>query len=94
VQLKKAFDALLMDGMTFYKGLALKLQRVYGYAGFALSTRELGDFTEALRDVHPAETPVDVGISVHRCLICIGDLTRYCFPACPPPPSASSLICF
>ena len=77
LQLKKAFDALLVEGITFYKGLALKLQRVYGDAGFVMSTRELTDFTEALRDVQPAETPANVSLSVHRCLICIGDLTRH-----------------
>lgn len=77
MQLKKAFGALLADGAAFYRAMAYKLELVYGHVGYKPTTRELGIMAQQIADIKPADTPISTNVSVHRCLICIGDLTRY-----------------
>ena len=77
MQLKKAFGILLLDGAAFYKLLAYKLQLVYGDVGYQPSTRELATLGPQAAEVKTAEKPLNTSLSVHRCLICIGDLTRF-----------------
>lgn len=70
------FGPLLTDGLAFYKAMAYKLQMVYGEVGYKPSTRELGELAALIGDVKKAEQPLNASLSVYRCLICIGDLTR------------------
>lgn len=76
LQLKKSFSILLTDGAGFYKGMAYKLQLVYGDMGYKPTTQELGTLGPQIADVKAAAKPMNTSLSVHRCLICIGDLTR------------------
>lgn len=59
--------------------MAVKLQLRYGDVGYKPTTQELADIGKQVSGVQPAAAPVSTSISVHRCLICIGDLTRYDF---------------
>lgn len=65
-----------MDGAAFYKSIAYKLQVVYGEVGYKPSTQELGAMAQQLAEVQAAQEKLNTSVSVHRCLICIGDLTR------------------
>ena len=77
LQLKKAFGMLLADGAAFYKAMAYKLQLVYGDVGYKPTTKELAEMASQITDISAVEKPINTSLSVHRCLICIGDLTRY-----------------
>ena len=77
LQLRRAFQVLLMDGAAFYKALAYKLQLVHGLVGYKPSTQELGAMAQQIANVQSAEEPMNINLSVHRCLISIGDLTRW-----------------
>ena len=76
MQLNKAFSALLLDGIAFYKVFAARLQLTYGDVGYSLSTRDKGALWQQLEGIKPAANKQDVSQSVARCLICVGDLTR------------------
>ena len=77
VQLKKSFAALLADAVAFYKAFAMKLQLVYGSVGFKLSVRDYGNLAQQLTNYKPAEQKLDMRAPVQRCLVCLGDLTRW-----------------
>ena len=77
VQLKKSFAALLADAVAFYKAFAMKLQLVYGSVGFKLSVRDYSNLAQQLTNYKPAEQKLDMRAPVQRCLVCLGDLTRW-----------------
>lgn len=71
-----------MDGAAFYKALAYKLQLVHGQVGYKPSTQELGVMAQQIADIQPAAEKERINVSVHRCLISIGDLTRWVAKQC------------
>jgi hypothetical protein len=75
VQVIQIFSTFLKEGKEFYCKLASQLQEVYGSNGVCeIVAPELAP--------GPGKTPRevrDIRISLFRCLICLGDLTR-CLP--------------
>ncbi|KAL4853490.1 hypothetical protein ACK3TF_005514 [Chlorella vulgaris] len=82
-----AFQAYLRDAQAFYLQLAAKLQQRYGDAGFpqALAAQHLQALGQEVAAVEAAPQPQDCRASVHRCLICLGDLARYGASVLPAP---------
>ncbi|KAL4431450.1 hypothetical protein ABPG75_006706 [Micractinium tetrahymenae] len=77
---KLAFHAFLEDGKGFYLQLTVNLQQRFGPAGFpqALAAQHLQQMGLAEPEPLPASSrPLDCRASVHRCLVCLGDLSRY-----------------
>ncbi|KAL4421752.1 hypothetical protein ABPG77_009735 [Micractinium sp. CCAP 211/92] len=77
---KLAFHAFLEDGKAFYLILVLKLQQRFGPAGLppALAAQHLQQMGLAEpAPLPPSSRPLDCRASVHRCLVCLGDLSRY-----------------
>ncbi|KAI7836776.1 hypothetical protein COHA_009356 [Chlorella ohadii] len=84
---KLAFHVFLEEAKTFYLTLAVKLQQRWGDAGLpaALAAQQLQAMGRELpAPLPPAARALDCAASVHRCLVCLGDLCRYQANALPP----------
>lgn len=76
-QVKNVLDKFLDNSREFYLELAVTLQATYGDVGFRSGSEEAVLDTAAFSQLPAVGTGLDCRISVYRCLICLGDLSRY-----------------